>query len=92
MGRIGTLSIALSEDLAAAVREAVDSGAYASPSEVMDEALRLWRDPREEEEDPAEVARLRALVEEGVASGPGRYGSIEEILAEAHRRFAAHNA
>lgn len=67
----------------------MESGAYVSLSEVMDEALRLWRDHRAVEEDPAEVARLRALVEEGIASGPSEFEIIEDILAGAHRLYDA---
>jgi antitoxin ParD1/3/4 len=37
------LSIALTPEMAAAVRQAVASGEYASASEVIREALRLWR-------------------------------------------------
>jgi len=31
---------------------------------------------------------LAAAWDKGIASGPGRYGSIEDVIAEARRRFA----
>jgi antitoxin ParD1/3/4 len=64
------------------VQQAVASGDYASSSEVIREALRDWKAKRsllQERDD------LRALWNEGIASGPGRFGSIEEIRAEARR-------
>lgn len=87
MGKIEKVSVALTEELAAAVRAAVASGDYGSASEVVREALRLWRDRRAGER--GEAAWLRLLWEEGVASGPGRLGSIDDILAEARRRYDA---
>lgn len=39
----GKISISITEEHAAAVKEAVRSGAYASSSEVIREALREWR-------------------------------------------------
>lgn len=77
-------------DIAAAVAEAVASGDYGSPDEVVRAALRDWRDRREAR--AAEIARLRALWEEGLASGPGEEVSIEEIKAAARARAAGRHA
>ena len=65
MGAVRKISIALTEELAADVERAVESGDYASSSEVIREALRAWRDER-----ALRIAELRRLVEEGLASGP----------------------
>ncbi|TPG20911.1 type II toxin-antitoxin system ParD family antitoxin [Sphingomonas koreensis] len=67
MGAVRKLSIALTEELAAEVDGAVASGDYASTSEVIREALRVWR--RGRDADRAESMRLRQLWEEGLASG-----------------------
>jgi len=32
---------------------------------------------------------LKAAWDKGIASGPGRYSTIEDIIAEARRRFAS---
>lgn len=42
------LSLRLSGELAVSVREAVASGDYASTTEVLRDALRLWREKRAE--------------------------------------------
>ncbi|RIA35543.1 antitoxin ParD1/3/4 [Hephaestia caeni] len=67
MGAVRKLSIALTEELASEVDNAVATGDYASASEVIRDALRLWR--RDRDADRAETLRLRRLWEEGLASG-----------------------
>jgi len=67
MGVVRKLSIALTEELASGVDEAVAAGDYASTSEVIRDALRLWR--RGRDADRAENVRLRRLWNEGLASG-----------------------
>lgn len=69
MANVEKLSITLSKEMADAVREAVDSGDYATTSEVIREALRGWRFKRITV-DPSDTATIRKLVEEGMASGP----------------------
>ena len=81
------LSIALTPEMAGLVREAVDSGEYASASDVIREALREWKQQRS---DRAQVIQdLARAWDVGVASGPGRFDDIEAIKAEARRRLAA---
>lgn len=87
MGKIQKVSIALTEELAETVREAVASGDFGSSSEVVRAALREWRERRERAQ--AEVALIRQLWKEGIESGPGRFETIEEIKAEARRRHAS---
>ena len=43
MQNVEKMSVALTPEMAAAVRDAVASGEYASASEVVREALRLWK-------------------------------------------------
>ena len=78
MGTVQKLSIALTPELAASVREAVDSGDYASASEIVREALRAWREARRER---ALIAEVRALVAEGDASGYVPYDGVENLIA-----------
>jgi antitoxin ParD1/3/4 len=81
------LSIALSADMAATVRQAVASGDYVSASEVVREALRDWRARRAVGQD---VAReLRRLWDEGRASGSGEPLDMASIKLEARRRHEA---
>ena len=75
-----TLTISLTQQQVERLQKAVESGAYASNSEVMREALRLW----EQREDMRllEMDRLRRAYEEGLSSGPGREISASDLLAE----------
>lgn len=75
-----TLTISLSPAQVARLRDAVDSGAYASNSEVVRDALRLW-EQRQQLRD-LEMARLKRAYDEGVASGEGRSVDADTLLAE----------
>ena len=66
------LTISLSPQQLTRIQQAVETGAYASNSEVLREALRLWE--QREELRMLEIARLRQAYEEGLASGPSRDG------------------
>lgn len=87
MSKVEKLSIALTEELAEAVRVAVDTGDYASSSEVIREALRDWTEKRERR--TAQIAYLRAAIEEGLASGePVEREPREAFLARNRARLA----
>jgi antitoxin ParD1/3/4 len=86
MGAVRKISIALTEELAADVERAVESGDYASSSEVIRDALRAWRDDR-----AVKLAELRRLVEEGLASGAPQPVSddwFEDIVRRGKARLA----
>ncbi len=85
MATVEKLSIALTAEMAEAVRKAVQSGEYASSSEVIREALRDWRRKRVLMEQ--EIEELRDLWREGLRSGQGRYGSMEAIKQAARKRL-----
>lgn len=85
MANVEKLSIALTPEMATVVREAVSSGDYASSSEVVREALRDWKRKRALEQKALD--EIRELWHEGLGSGPGKFASIDEIKAEARRRF-----
>jgi antitoxin ParD1/3/4 len=55
--------------MASLVWSAVESGAYATTSEVLREALRDWKQRRALQ--PRDIKELRPLWGEGLASGPG---------------------
>lgn len=90
MGHVDKRSITLSPELAAVVDDAVAAGEYASASEVVRDALRQWKDRRDLFGYTLE--ELRALVQEGIDSGPGKFTSMDEIKAEARRRWEANSA
>lgn len=83
MGKVEKVSVALTPEMAVMVRQAVESGEYASVSEIMREALRDWRIRR------AERARvlheIGRLWDEGLASGapldgPAAFGRLRERI------------
>jgi antitoxin ParD1/3/4 len=75
----------LKPELSALIEQAVASGEYPSEEAVVEEALRDWKERRDNH--GYTLAELRSLAQEGLESGPGRFGSIDEIKAEARRRF-----
>lgn len=77
--------IDLSPDMEERVNEAVSKGEYRSASDVVDEALRMWSERREN--FGYTLQELRTLVNAGIESGPGRFASIEDIKAEARQRI-----
>lgn len=84
MPHVEKMSVALTQEMAEMVRQAVETGEYASSSEVVREALRDWKHRRDFNQTGLE--ELRRLWTEGLHSGPGRYITIQEIIAEARRR------
>jgi len=62
------------------VRELVESGRYASASEVMRDSLRLLE--QREESRKLEIAHLKKAYDEGMTSGAGREISADTLLAE----------
>ena len=84
-GNVEKLSVALTPEMMAMVRAAVERGDYASTSEVIRDALRGWG--AEQKQREAALAELRALIEEGIDSGPGKYASLDEIKREARKRL-----
>jgi antitoxin ParD1/3/4 len=85
MPNVQKISVALTPEMLAMLKEAVESGEYTSTSEVIRDALRSWKARRALQE--REVEELRRLWNEGINSGEGRFSSIDEIKAEARRRL-----
>lgn len=84
MSNVERVTVTVSADQAALLRHTVEDGEYASTSEIVREALREWTRKRDQERRDVEV--LRALVREGMESGPGI--PAEEVFAELQARFA----
>ncbi len=90
MANVEKLSIALTQELAATVRQAVASGDYSSASEVVRDALRDWQTKRSIDRDLA--LELLRLWDEGRASGPAEPLDMAAIKREARRRLATGDA
>lgn len=85
MSNVEKISIALTADMAGGVREAVESGDYATTSEVIRDALRDWFLKRRVA--LLEQDALKQLIREGMDSGPGR--PAEEVFARLTAKYAA---
>ena len=79
MASIERLSIALPAPMANAVRRAVEDGEYASTSEVIRDALRLWELRRQLRE--RDLDALRRRWDEGKASGRAGPLDIGSLIA-----------
>jgi antitoxin ParD1/3/4 len=85
MADIERLSIALPAPMANAVRRAVEDGEYASASEVIRDALRLWESRRQLRE--RDLDALRRRWDEGKASGRAGPLDIEGLIADERARL-----
>jgi antitoxin ParD1/3/4 len=84
MANIQKVSIALTSEQLAVLRQAVAAGEYATTSEIVREAVRDWQLKRELREE--DVRRLRQLWDDGKASGKPKPFDIERTIAAAEIR------
>ncbi|MBF0154695.1 MAG: type II toxin-antitoxin system ParD family antitoxin [Magnetococcales bacterium] len=87
MTTIEEISIVLTQDMAAFVRQAVASGEYASSIDVLREAMQDWITKKSVRQQ--QIEELGRIWQEGIDSGAGQFGNIESILQEARQRFDA---
>ena len=88
MANVEKMSIALPADMAALVRKAVETGDYASGSEVIREALREWKARRAVRSEA--VSELRRLWEEGIDSG--RSAALDTAAIKKRGRQRLHSS
>jgi antitoxin ParD1/3/4 len=79
MADIHKVSVALTGQQVAALKAAVETGEYATTSEIVREALRDWQIKRELRQE--DVKRLRQMWDDGKASGGTKPFDIERIIA-----------
>jgi antitoxin ParD1/3/4 len=89
MPNVEKVSVSMTPQHAELLRDAVNSGAYASGSEVVREAMRDWSVKWIQKRD--DIAKLRAMWEEGKASGPAVEVDFDAVLDEARQEMAAAN-
>lgn len=77
MSKLERITVTMPEEMAAKLRAAVDSGEYATTSEVVREALRDWDDHQERRQ--AALARLRAEIDKGLE---GPFLPAEEVFED----------
>jgi antitoxin ParD1/3/4 len=90
MATVEKLSIALTSEFAADIRQAIATGEYASTSEVVRDALRAWKQIRQGRE--IAIDELRRLWRDGNDSGQGQPLDTEDIKRRGRERLAAHKA
>lgn len=87
MPDIQKVSVALTGEQISALKAAVDSGEYATTSEIVREAIRDWQQKRQLRRD--EIDRLRSFWAEGKASGPPRPIDFEAVKRRGRSRARA---
>tara|TARA_R110000868_G_scaffold103630_1_gene285239 strand:+ start:8360 stop:8638 length:279 start_codon:yes stop_codon:yes gene_type:complete len=84
------ITITLTTEIAALVRGAVETGDYASSSEIIREALRDWRQKRlASEHDTAQMRAFIAVGAEDQAQGRVRQFEVGDIKALGRDRLSA---
>jgi antitoxin ParD1/3/4 len=86
MPEVQKVSIALTGEQVGALKAAVDTGEYATTSEIVREAIRDWQFKRELRQE--DIRRLRQLWDEGKASGPARKVDFDKVKREGRKRLA----
>ncbi len=83
MGKIDKLPVEIPADFLACAESAVAGGEFVSVEHVVESALRAWQTKRE-----ADLAKLRELIDEGLASSVVPWDGVDPILEEGRRRLA----
>lgn len=76
MQPVDTINLTLSPDMLRAVRESVEAGEYASTSDVMQDAVRLWQ--RQRQDDAERLDAIRARIRRSL-DDPRPALTIEEV-------------
>jgi len=86
MPTVEKISIALPREMVAQIRQAVETGEYASSSEAVRDALRDWTHKRQLQQNG--IAELRQLWQEAREKN-GPYVSAEEVMKRLDRKYQA---
>ncbi|WP_342360552.1 type II toxin-antitoxin system ParD family antitoxin [Terrarubrum flagellatum] len=81
MADIERMTVVFPEPMATRIRAAVEAGEYASTSEAVRDAVRLWDERRAMR--GRDLERLRAAWDEGKASGVAGPLDMKAVIAEA---------
>ena len=84
MAKVEKISVALPPEMLGDVRQAVESGDYASTSEVIRDSLRDWKQKRKAA--TMDVEEFRRLVREGIESGPD--SDADRVFAQLRAKYA----
>ncbi len=84
MSGMERVTVALPATMAEQMRAAVDAGEYATTSEIVRDALRLWEGRRELRS--RELAALREAWDAGRSSGATKPLEVEAVIDRARRK------
>jgi len=87
MANVEKVSVSMTPQHANLLRDAVQSGAYTSGSEVIREAMRDWSAKWMQRR--GDIAKLKAMWDEGKASGAAVEADFDELRNEAREELAA---
>jgi antitoxin ParD1/3/4 len=90
MPDVRKVSIALTGEQISALKAAVETGEYATTSEIVREAIRDWQFKREVRQE--DLKHLRQLWDQGKASGVATPVDFEAARIEARQRLAKDQA
>lgn len=86
MPDVRKVSIALTAEQIGALKVAVESGEYATTSEIVREAVRDWQFKRALRQE--DLNRLRQMWDQGKSSGPASSVDFEAARREARQRLS----
>jgi antitoxin ParD1/3/4 len=84
MAEIQKVSVALTSEQVLSLKAAVETGEYATTSEIVREAIRDWQQKRDLRQE--EIRWLREAWDKGKASGPPAPLDFDEFRREARER------
>lgn len=95
MANVEKISVSLPHDMIEDIKDAIESGSYATTSEVLRDAMREWQRKRKvpkglERITPKSLADLKRMIQEGVDSmerGEGK--PAEEVFARLTAKYRA---
>jgi antitoxin ParD1/3/4 len=85
VAEIQKISVSLTAEQIGALKAAVETGEYATSSEVIREAIRDWQFKRELRKE--DLRRLRELWDNGKASGTATKANFDDARREAQRQL-----
>jgi antitoxin ParD1/3/4 len=85
MANIEKVSVALTGEQVSALKAAVETGEYATTSEIVREAVRDWQLKRELRQQ--DIKRLRQLWDAGIANGSAGELDMKKLRREARARL-----
>lgn len=85
MSNVEKISVSLPKEMTTILKDAVATGAYASTSEIVRDALRDWQEKQVERD--VVIKKYRKMVDDALASGPLLDYSMEDVIQRGRKRL-----